>query len=61
MLDQLSVPTVSLGYGMQEMNIPLEYATAVCDLSAVLGARGAGVLTARGDLGVGTDMEDSFR
>ena len=37
----------------------LEYATALCDLFAALGARGASALTASGDLGVGAgDCED---
>ena len=50
-LDQSSVPQmVNLGYSIQETNIPLEYATALCD---AFGARGASAFTASGDLGIG--------
>ncbi|KAH9056379.1 subtilisin-like protein [Lactarius vividus] len=49
-----SVPqTVSTPYGMPELDVPLDYATYVCNLFAQLGARGASVLFSSGNDGVG--------
>ncbi|KAH9026547.1 subtilisin-like protein [Lactarius hengduanensis] len=45
--------TISVPFGADEIDVPLEYATAVCDLFAQLGARGVSVLFASGDDGVG--------
>ncbi|KAH9035160.1 peptidase S8/S53 domain-containing protein [Lactarius deliciosus] len=53
-LDLGSVPqTVSTPYGFPEYKVPLDYATHVCNLFARLGARGASVLFASGNDGVG--------
>jgi tripeptidyl-peptidase-1 len=54
MLDQSSVPqTISLSYGVDEPTIPVEYAASLCLLFGRLGARGASVLVASGNRGVG--------
>ena len=45
--------TISLGYGTEEPDISLEYANALCEMFAQLGARGVSVLAASGDAGVG--------
>lgn len=45
--------TVSMSIGIDEKDCPLEYAKAVCNLFAQLGARGTSVLVASGDDGVG--------
>ncbi|KAF8259977.1 subtilisin-like protein [Lactarius quietus] len=45
--------TISTSYGDYEKDVPLEYATALCDLYAQLGARGVSVLVASGNDGVG--------
>ncbi|KAF8265512.1 subtilisin-like protein [Lactarius quietus] len=56
MLDQISVPqTISTSYGIPEYRVPPDYASYVCNLFAQLGARGASVLTASGDSGVGPE------
>ncbi|KAH8993828.1 subtilisin-like protein [Lactarius hatsudake] len=53
-LDLWSVPqTVSTPYGMPEYGIPPDYAIYLCNLYARLGARGASVLFASGNDGVG--------
>ncbi|KAH9035422.1 peptidase S8/S53 domain-containing protein [Lactarius hengduanensis] len=53
-LGQWSVPqTVSTPYGMPEYTIPPDYAVHMCNLFAQLGLRGASVLFASGDDGVG--------
>ncbi|KAH8987514.1 subtilisin-like protein [Lactarius hatsudake] len=53
-LGQWNVPqTVSTAYGMSEYIIPPDYATYVCNLFAQLGVRGASVLFASGNEGVG--------
>ncbi|KAH8990975.1 subtilisin-like protein [Lactarius akahatsu] len=53
-LGQWSVPqTVSTPYGMPEYTIPPDYAMHMCNLFAQLGARGASVLFASGNEGVG--------
>ena len=49
-----SVPqTISVPYFTREQDLSEEYAKTLCDLFKVLGARGASVLAASGDLGVG--------
>ncbi|KAH9044062.1 subtilisin-like protein [Lactarius deliciosus] len=45
--------TISTSYGAIERLYPMEYATQLCLLFAQLGARGASVLFASGDYGVG--------
>ncbi|KAH9029487.1 subtilisin-like protein [Lactarius pseudohatsudake] len=53
-LDLSSVPqTVSTPYGFPEYKVPLDYAIYVCNLFARLGVRGASVLFASGNDGVG--------
>ncbi|KAH9167151.1 subtilisin-like protein [Lactarius sanguifluus] len=53
-LDLSSVPqTVSTPYGFPEYKVPLDYAIHVCNLFARLGVRGASVLCASGNDGVG--------
>ncbi|KAH9040232.1 subtilisin-like protein [Lactarius hengduanensis] len=57
-LRQDHVPqTISISYGVYEKNIPPEYTKKLCDLFSELGARGASVLVASGDDGVGEDEE----
>ncbi|KAH9030335.1 subtilisin-like protein [Lactarius pseudohatsudake] len=50
-------PTISTSYGIQEKTTPLEYATALCNLFAQLGLRGASVIFPSGNSGVG-NLED---
>ncbi|KAI9437559.1 subtilisin-like protein [Lactarius indigo] len=45
--------TISVPFGADEKDVPLEYATTVCRLFAQLGGRGVSVLFASGDDGVG--------
>ncbi|KAH9167842.1 subtilisin-like protein [Lactarius sanguifluus] len=53
-LSQRNVPqTISTSYGSNEKSYPRDYAIQVCYLFAQLGARGASVLFASGDDGVG--------
>ncbi|KAH9160723.1 subtilisin-like protein [Lactarius sanguifluus] len=53
-LSQQNVPqTITTSYGYYEMDYPMDYALAACRLFAQLGARGASVLFATGDDGVG--------
>ncbi|KAH9035148.1 subtilisin-like protein [Lactarius deliciosus] len=53
-LGQWSVPqTVSTPYGMPEDTVPPDYAMYLCNLFAQLGVRGASVLFASGNEGVG--------
>ncbi|KAF8260346.1 subtilisin-like protein [Lactarius quietus] len=53
-LVQPDVPkTISISYGEPEKDLPLEYATALCDMYAKLGALGVSVLFASGNAGVG--------
>ncbi|KAI9454060.1 subtilisin-like protein, partial [Lactarius psammicola] len=53
-LDQQKVPqTISTSYDDPENVTPLEYAKALCDMFARLGARGVSVIFASGDDGVG--------
>lgn len=52
--DQESIPqTFSTSYGDDEQTVPRDYAMAVCDGFAKLGARGSSVLFSSGDFGVG--------
>jgi tripeptidyl-peptidase-1 len=54
MLGQKNIPqTISMSYGIEETELPLEYATSVCNLFAKLGALGVSVLIASGNDGVG--------
>lgn len=49
-----TLPTVlSISYGEQEQNLPVEYATRVCRELGALGARGVSILVSTGDHGVG--------
>ncbi|KAH9051099.1 peptidase S8/S53 domain-containing protein [Lactarius vividus] len=53
-LSQQNVPqTITTSYGANEKLYPMDYASQVCLLFAQLGARGASVLFATGDHGVG--------
>ncbi|KAF8267808.1 peptidase S8/S53 domain-containing protein [Lactarius quietus] len=53
-IDQPDVPkTISTSYGNLENGFPPDYAKALCDLFAQLGARGVSVLFPSGDDGVG--------
>ncbi|KAF8263760.1 peptidase S8/S53 domain-containing protein [Lactarius quietus] len=53
-LDQEDVPkTISTSYGEYEKDLPPEYATAICDMYAQLGARGVSALFPSGNEGVG--------
>ena len=57
-LDKAAVPqTITISYAMFEKDIPLEYATTICDLFADLGARGSSVLFASGNYAVGGQGE----
>ncbi|KAF1984382.1 tripeptidyl peptidase-like protein [Aulographum hederae CBS 113979] len=54
-LDDATLPSVlSNSYGDDEQTVPAEYARAVCDEYAKLGARGVSVFFASGDAGVGS-------
>ncbi|KAH9175605.1 subtilisin-like protein [Lactarius sanguifluus] len=58
LLRQEHVPqTISISYGAFEQDLPLEYTKKLCDLFSELGARGASVLVASGNDGVGKDEE----
>ncbi|KAH8980541.1 subtilisin-like protein [Lactarius akahatsu] len=53
-LDLEDIPqTISTSYGDYETSLPPEYADTLCDLFAQLGARGASVIFASGNDGVG--------
>ncbi|KAF8267624.1 subtilisin-like protein [Lactarius quietus] len=53
-LDQEKVPqTIIMSYGAFEKYIPSEYGTTICNMFAELGSRGASVLIATGNFGVG--------
>jgi tripeptidyl-peptidase-1 len=61
LLDEDIVPpqTISISYGGWENEVPLDYADAICDLYARLGARGVTVLVPSGNEGVGPrEVED---
>ncbi|KAI9734154.1 MAG: hypothetical protein M1818_006641 [Claussenomyces sp. TS43310] len=45
--------SISLSYGENEQEIPLSYATQVCQLFGQLGARGVTILFSSGDMGTG--------
>ncbi|KAI9452102.1 subtilisin-like protein [Lactarius psammicola] len=62
LLKQPNIPaTISISYGNPEPSLPPAYATAVCNLFAALGLRGASVLVGSGDDGVGRgDCMDNF-
>ena len=53
-LDQESIPqTFTTSYGDDEQSVPYDYAVAVCNGFAKLGARGTSVIFSSGDCGVG--------
>lgn len=53
-LDNKDIPnSISISYGENEQEIPVSYATQVCQLFAQLGARGKSILFSTGDSGVG--------
>jgi tripeptidyl-peptidase I len=53
-LDNSDIPnSISISYGESEQEIPISYATQVCNLFAQLGARGKSILFASGDSGPG--------
>jgi len=53
-LDNKDIPnSISISYGENEQEIPVSYATQVCQLFAQLGARGKSILFSSGDSGVG--------
>ncbi|TVY18022.1 Tripeptidyl-peptidase sed2 [Lachnellula arida] len=53
-LDNKDIPnSISLSYGENEQEIPIAYATQVCQLFAQLGARGKSILFSSGDSGTG--------
>ncbi|KAI9454448.1 subtilisin-like protein [Lactarius psammicola] len=60
MLAKTKIPqTITTSNGIEEKKLPREYATALCDLFAQLGARGVSILFASGDSGVGAgDCKD---
>lgn len=45
--------SISISYGENEQEIPVSYATQVCNLFAQLGARGKSIIFSAGDAGVG--------
>jgi len=54
MTDKAIVPqTINISYSILEKYVPLEYGTAICKLFAELGLRGASVIIASGNRGVG--------
>ena len=54
-LNNSQIPnSISVSYGENEQEIPLPYATQVCNMFAQLGARGKSVMIASGDSGVGS-------
>ncbi len=54
MTNQQNIPqTISISYGDNEKEVPLEYARSLCILFAQLGARGASVIFPSGNEGVG--------
>ncbi|KAH9077413.1 hypothetical protein EDB83DRAFT_2311905 [Lactarius deliciosus] len=56
--------TIGISYGDNENNVPLEYASALCNLFAKLGARGASVICPSGNVlgvGKGDDKDSSGR
>ena len=56
MIDLDNVPrTISVPYYTREKDLPQQYASSVCRLFELLGARGVSILVASGDHGVGLD------
>ena len=54
LIAQPTIPqTISVSYGSEERGLPPEYAEAICELFAKLGARGDSILFASGDDGTG--------
>jgi len=62
-LNQPTIPrTISISYGNAEQDLPPEYATALCNLFAQLGARCVSVLFVSDDDGVSKgDCKDGSR
>ena len=61
LIEEPEVPqTISVSYGNFERDIPPEYATALCEMFAQLGARGVSVLVASGDDGVGEGTCETY-
>ena len=55
-------PTILIGYGEPELNLPEPYAREVCNLFATLGLRGVTILVASGNDGVGEgDCMNAYR
>jgi tripeptidyl-peptidase-1 len=53
-LIQKTIPqTISTSYGDDEQTVPRDYATAVCNMFAQLGAMGVSILFGSGDGGIG--------
>lgn len=53
-MDNAAIPnSISISYGENEQEIPLAYATQVCNMFAQLGARGKSIIVASGDSGTG--------
>lgn len=53
-MDNSQIPnSISVSYGENEQEIPVAYATQVCNMFAQLGARGKTILIASGDSGTG--------
>lgn len=53
-MDNAAIPnSISISYGENEQEIPLAYATQVCNMFAQLGARGKTIIVASGDSGTG--------
>ncbi|KAF8257577.1 subtilisin-like protein [Lactarius quietus] len=53
-LDLSKIPqTITISYGNEEQTLPQEYTKVLCDLFAILGARGVSVLLSSGNDGVG--------
>ncbi|KAF8267610.1 subtilisin-like protein [Lactarius quietus] len=61
-LDQENVPqTITISFGLFEKYLPMEYGTTICNIFAELGSRGASVLVASGNSGIGPeDCKDIF-
>ena len=48
---------ISHSYGDEEVTVPFDYATRVCNGFAQLGARGITILVSSGDIGVGASCK----
>ncbi len=54
MIIQPNIPrTITISYGINEKNVPAQYARSICNLFAQLGACGVSILFSTGDNGVG--------